>query len=54
MSKAKPANVPWWAALATGITLIVIPEPATTGIGTLIVLGALGYKGAEAISTTKK
>jgi len=37
----------WLVALAVGTTLIVIPEPATTGAGILIVLGTLGFKAGE-------
>jgi hypothetical protein len=50
MKKKKKNVAPWWIALGVGTTLILIPEPATTGAGVLIVLGTLGIKGAEAAS----
>lgn len=53
MKKSEPV-VPWWATLLTGITLIVIPEPATTGLGILIVAGTVGVKGYEAITDGKR
>lgn len=35
-------------ALATGLFLILIPEPATTALGTAIVIGTVGIKAAQA------
>lgn len=34
----------WYALLATGLVLIVIPEPATTATGLAIVAGSAGYR----------
>jgi len=45
----KKNQAPWWIALAVGTILIVIPEPATTGAGLLIVLGTVGLKGSEIV-----
>jgi hypothetical protein len=48
MKKKKSNVAPWWIAIGVGTIMILIPEPATTGAGVLIVLGTLGIKGAEA------
>jgi hypothetical protein len=47
-AKKKTGVAPWWIALGVGTVLILIPEPATTGAGVLIVLGTLGVKAGEA------
>ena len=52
-AKAEKSFAPWWAALAAGMTLIVIPEPLTTGLGMLIVGTTLGV-GVIATSTNGK
>jgi hypothetical protein len=34
-------------ALATGLLLILIPEPATTALGTAIVIGTIGIQATK-------
>lgn len=45
--KKKSVGAPWWIALGTGMTLILIPEPATTATGLAIVAATVGYRAVK-------
>ncbi len=52
--KQPKSTAPWWVALATGMGLIIFPEPATTALGLLIVGTTLGVGAIETATGAKK